>query len=151
MQNIFNKQVTNALVERINNLHPNSEPLWGEMTVTQMLAHCNISYLYTYHPESFIKPSPFKKFLLKTFVKRIVVSEKPYSKNSKTSEEFKVKGERNFEREKNNLINNINRTQELGARHFEGKENFTFGKLSSREWNNLFYKHIDHHLTQFNV
>ena len=27
----------------------------------------------------------------------------------------------------------------------------TLGKLKSQEWNNMFYKHLDHHLTQFGV
>ncbi|WP_366521978.1 DUF1569 domain-containing protein [Flavobacterium sp.] len=151
IQNIFDKQVSDALISRINNLQPNSEPLWGKMSVDQMLAHCNVSYLFTYHSGSFIKPSPFKKFMLKTFVKKMVVSEKPYQKNGRTAPEFIIAGTKDFEREKNNLIDNINKTQQLGANHFDGKDNFSFGKMSSQEWNNMFYKHLDHHLSQFNV
>jgi hypothetical protein len=37
----------------------------------------------------------------------------------------------------------------LGRNAFEGREQITLGALSSREWNNLLYKHIDHHLRQF--
>jgi SRSO17 transposase len=45
----------------------------------------------------------------------------------------------------------IIKTQELGATHFEGKESHSFGTLTSTEWNNMFYKHLDHHLGQFGV
>ena len=56
-----------------------------------------------------------------------------------------------FEEEKEKIIDYINKTQELGATHFDGKESHSLGKLTINEWNNLFYKHIDHHLNQFGV
>ena len=89
--------------------------------------------------------------MLKTFVKNAVVSEKPYKKNGKTAPQFIITDEKVFEDEKIRLINYIERTQKLGEAHFDGKENLSFGKLSKTEWNNLFYKHLDHHLTQFGV
>ena len=45
----------------------------------------------------------------------------------------------------------ITKTQELGEQYFDGKESHSFGNLTSNEWNNLFYKHLEHHLTQFGV
>ena len=115
-----------------------------------MLAHCNVTYEMVYtdkHP----KPNAFMKFMLKLFVKNAVVSTKPYAKNGKTAPQFIIDEEKNFDQEKTILINYINKTQELGAKHFEGKESHSFGKLTSQEWNNSFYKHLDHHLTQFGV
>ena len=35
--------------------------------------------------------------------------------------------------------------------YFDGKESHSFGPLNKTEWNNMFYKHADHHLTQFGV
>lgn len=32
---------------------------------------------------------------------------------------------------------------------FEGKELNGFVKLTSQKWNNMFYKHLNHYLTQF--
>jgi hypothetical protein len=60
-------------------------------------------------------------------------------------------GQKDFEKEKAILIDNLKKTQELGEAHFEGKDNFSFGKMSSKEWNGLFYKHLDHHLSQFGI
>lgn len=148
MKNIFTKEVTNEVIGRINNLTANSQPNWGKMSVSQMLAHCCVTYEMIYtdkHP----KPNAFVKMMLKLIVKKAVVSEKPYSKNGKTAPQFIIANEREFEIEKKRLIDFINKTQELGEAYFEGKESHSFGKLSANEWNNTFYKHLEHHLNQF--
>lgn len=150
MKNIFEKSTTSDLENRINKLNSSTQPQWGKMSVSQMLAHCNVTYEMAYeniHP----KPTGFKKFMLKLFVKSIVVSEKPYAKNSRTADEFLVSNDKDLEKEKARLLAYIIKTQEFGASHFEGKESHSFGNLSSQEWNNMFYKHLDHHLTQFGV
>lgn len=151
MKNIFDQLVTDELINRIQQLTPVTKPKWGKMSADQMLAHCNVAYIYTFTPERFKKPSAFKKFLLKTFVKNAVASEKPYPKNSHTAPEFLMTGVKDFEKEKAELIANIQKNQKLGIHHFEGLENFSFGKMTANEWNNLFYKHFDYHLTQFGV
>jgi hypothetical protein len=53
------------------------------------------------------------KFILKNFIKKIIVSETPYKKNMRTAPEFLIAHERNFEKEKTTLINNIQKTQQL--------------------------------------
>jgi hypothetical protein len=120
------------------------------MSVAQMLAHCSVTYEMVYankHP----KPNAFTKFMMKLFVKNIVVSEKPYAKNGRTAPQFLISDKRIFETEKTRLVDYIQKTQQLGEKEFDGKESHSFGKLSSSEWNNMFYKHLDHHLTQFGV
>lgn len=149
IKNIFDKQVAEEIISRIENLNPNDKPIWGKMSADQMLAHCAVSYKYTFESENYKKPGAFKKFLLKSFVKKIVTNDKPYQKNSRTGSEFIMVGDKDFEKEKNGLIAFISKTQTLGKNHFEGLENFSFGKMTSNEWNTLFYKHLDHHLTQF--
>ncbi len=150
MKNIFNKEVTDEVIHRINRLENDTLPLWGKMTVAQMLAHCNVSYELVYE-DGFPKPGTFKKLLLTWFVKQAVVSEKPYKKNGPTAPEFIIKGTKDFYIEKQRLINYIVKTQELGENYFEGKQSHSFGRLKAVEWNNMFYKHLDHHLTQFGI
>lgn len=150
MQNIFDSNGAQAMIERVNNLNASTTPQWGKMNVSQMLAHCCVAYEMTYetkHP----KPGAFQRFLLKTFVKSTVVGPKPYPKNSRTAPVFVIEDERNFEAEKSRLVNYIEKTQQLGASHFEQKESHSFGPLSTEEWNMMFAKHLDHHLTQFGV
>lgn len=151
MKNIFLQETTEDVLNRINTLRPDSKPLWGKMTVAQMLAHCNVTYSYTYEPEKFKKPNLFVSFILKNFIKKYVLSPKPYKHNGKTGPDFIITDERNFELEKEKLIQNIIKTQQLGEKHFENLENFSFGKMSAEEWNTMLYKHIHHHLSQFGV
>jgi hypothetical protein len=91
MKDIFNKDISDEVIGRINMLSPGSKSTWGKMGVDQMLAHCNVTYELMYeskHP----KPTGLKKWMIKTFVKNIVVSEKPFKQNSRTAPEFLIKG-----------------------------------------------------------
>ncbi|ARV14448.1 DUF1569 domain-containing protein [Polaribacter sp. SA4-12] len=150
MKNIFTKEITDEVIARIEKLTATSQPNWGKMSVGQMLAHCSVTYEMVY-TDRHRKPNAFARFILKMFVKNIVVSEKPYSKNGKTAPQFIMKEDKNFDDEKKRLIDYIVKTQELGEGYFEGKESHSFGKLTAIEWNNSFYKHLDHHLNQFGV
>jgi len=150
LPDIFCKAVTREVINRIEKLDPHRQPLWGKMNASQMLAHCCVSYEHVYENKH-TPPGPIMKMILKMIVKNQVVSEKPYAKNSRTAKEFLITNERDFEQEKQRLIQYIVKTQELGKMYFKGKESHSFGKLSCTEWNNMFYKHLDHHLSQFGV
>ncbi|MFS4493985.1 DUF1569 domain-containing protein [Maribacter sp. 2308TA10-17] len=149
-KNLFNEQESKEAISRINSLTEETQPQWGKMDVAQMLAHCNVAYELVYtdkHP----KPGGFQKFMIKLFAKNTVVGSKPYKKNTRTAPMFLITDEREFEKEKKRLVEHIQKTQQLGGSHFEGKESHAFGALSENEWNTLFSKHLDHHLTQFGV
>lgn len=148
MKNIFDTGVTDEIISRINKLSPGDRPQWGKMNAAQMLAHCNVPYEIIYenkHPA----PNALLKFILKTFIKKKVVGESPYPHNVRTAPQFIMKDEKKFEEEKNRLIDFIIKTRDLGENYFNGKESVSFGTLTSGEWSNMFYKHLDHHLNQF--
>ena len=150
MKDIFDPKVTQELIGRINALTPETVPNWGKMSVDQMLAHCCVAYEMAYtdqHP----KPNALMRFILKAFVKNGVVNETSYKKNIRTAPQFIITDRKNFKEEKARLINYLEHTCKLGKAHFEGKESISFGPMTSIEWNNQFYKHLDHHLTQFGV
>ena len=150
MKNIFDKEVSDDIIGRINKLQLNKKPLWGKMSASKMLAHCNVQYEMVY-TDKHKKPNVFMKSMLKLLVKNTVLSEKPYKRNLKTAPQFLIVDNKNFEEEKVRLKKYIEKTQELGGDYFNGKESHSFGKLTKQEWNNLFYKHLDHHLSQFEV
>lgn len=150
MKDIFDPKTTAETIARIDQLTPETQPLWGKMNVGQMLAHCCVTYEMAYtdkHPA----PKGIMKFVLKLFVKNMMVSEKPYKKNLKTAPQFLIADDRDFHKEKVRLMAYIKKTEELGGDYFNGKENLSFGKMTKHEWNNMFYKHLDHHLQQFGV
>lgn len=150
MENIFDANVADKITARIDQLTPDSKPLWGKMSVSKMLAHCNVTYELVYtdkHP----KPNGLMKFVLKLLVKSKVVNEDPYKQNGPTAPAFIIKDDKDFAAEKTRLIDHINQTQQHGRAFFDNKESHSFGPLTADEWNNMFYKHLDHHLRQFGV
>ncbi len=151
IKNIFNSEVSKEIIDRINQLQPNQKAVWGKMNVAQMLAHLNIQYKAIYATENFKKPNPFMAFIMKVMVKPIVTGSKPFKKNGKTAPYFVVTSEKNFKEEKQKLIQNIETTQKNGVAVLLPRKTKSFGKLTEEQWNNMLYKHIDHHLCQFNV
>jgi hypothetical protein len=150
MASIFCSEDMDRMIKRIECLTNESKPLWGKMSVDQMLAHCNVSYEFIFS-DKHKKPNKIAKLFLRLFVKELVVGDKPYKKNSQTSPAFIIGDRRKFEEEKNILIENIKKVMELGESYFDGKESHSFGVLNAKQWNNMYYKHLDHHLSQFGV
>ncbi len=149
-KNLFDKKECQETIERINKLTPETQGLWGKMDVAQMMAHCNVAYEIPYtdkHP----KPNAFAKVMVQLFAKNMVIGDKPYRKNTPTSPIFRMTEKKDFEVEKKRLVDHLNKTQQLGASHFNGLENPAFGNLTDKQWNTLFSKHLDHHLRQFGV
>jgi hypothetical protein len=151
IKNIFTKEVMVDLIDRINNLTPTTQPQWGKMNVAQMLAHCNVAYEMIFEPEKHPRPNALMRFFIKLMAKKAVVNDQPYPKNSRTAPAFLVSSEKDFNNEKTRLIDYLKRVQELGGDHFHNLESHSFGPLTTEEWSNLFYKHLDHHLQQFRV
>lgn len=147
---IFSAEVAEKFTQRINSLTASTQPQWGKMNVAQMLAHCCVSYEMAFENKH-KKPNAILRLILKAFVKPLVCTDKPYKKNSQTAPAFLITDERVFETEKNRLIAFVNKTVEVGEDFFKGKESLSFGKLTLDEWNSMFYKHLDYHLSQFGV
>ncbi len=151
LPNIFTKEISDEIIDRINKLTPDSNRQWGKMDVSQMLAHCCVTYEMVYEPDKHPKPNFLMGMILKLFVKKVVTGEKPFKKNNPTAPQFIMKSDKDFETEKARLIGYLKKTQKLGDTEFDGKESASFGILNKTEWNNMFYKHLDHHLRQFGV
>ncbi|MFK8038713.1 MAG: DUF1569 domain-containing protein [Crocinitomicaceae bacterium] len=150
MKNVFDANDAKSYIERINKLEPAAKAQWGKMNAAQMLAHCNVTYDMAL-TDQYPKATGFKKFILKLLVKQVVVNEKPYKKNSRTAPDFLIADNKDFAIEQKKITSYIENVQALGANHFDGKESTSFGALNKTEWNNMFAKHLDHHLEQFGV
>ena len=150
LPNIFTREETDKIIERINKLSAASQPNWGTMSVAQMLAHSNVTYEMIYD-NIHKKPNAFSKFILKFMIKNKVVGETLYERNSRTAPQFIIKETKDFNVEKQRLVDYLNKTQQLGEAYFDNKESHSFGPLNKTEWNNMLYKHLNHHLSQFGV
>lgn len=147
---IFEAETLELNKARLDKLSVNTQAQWGKMNVAQMLAHLNVAYSIS-QGKTKVKLNPIMAFILKTFVKKAVVGDKPFSKNGKTAPYFVIADERDFEAEKTLLLENMKWVFDKGPSFFEGRATGSFGKLTSKEWNNLYQKHLDHHFQQFGV
>ncbi|MDI9338388.1 MAG: DUF1569 domain-containing protein [Alphaproteobacteria bacterium] len=147
---IYEKSTTSELLNRLNNLTPQHQRLWGKMSVSQMLAHLNVPYLII---KGDIQPKiPFLvKLLFSKSIKKKVVEEKDYEHNLRTGPDFIIKDDKNFELEKKKLEDLIKEVHLYPSDYFEGKVHPLFGKMTANEWSVMFYKHLDHHFRQFGV
>jgi hypothetical protein len=150
IQNIYSQEVADQFTSRINKLSANTPNQWGKMDVSQMMAHCNVSYEMAFD-ENYKKSSSFLRFILKNLAKKALVNDSPLKKNSSTAAEMIIKTSKDFETEKRVLIANVKNLVEKGENYFHLKDHPGFGVMTKDEWNNFYYKHLDHHLTQFGV
>lgn len=150
MKNIFNESDKNEILQRIEKLTPQSQPLWGKMNVAQMLAHCaNGTKMPTGDIKTTRAPFPFN--ILGKLLKSAIIGEQPLRKNSPTAKEIKVVDERDFQKEKANYIAALKKLYEGGEKGVISQIHPFMGKLTPHEWGRINYKHADHHLSQFGV
>lgn len=148
MYNLFEPTTAAEVISRIDKLQPTSKALWGKMDVAQMLAHC-CAPLEVYFGEKKAKRS-LMGLVFGKIAFRQLNSDKPWKKNLPTAKEFKITNPRNFEEEKNKLVNGVHRFSNEGYTITSFIHPF-FGKLSSQEYAMFNYRHLDHHLQQFGV
>lgn len=151
LPSIYTAETTVALAARIDSITNETPALWGKMNVGQMLSHCCVPYQQILG-ENTDKLGKFMKWLLKTFLKASMVNETSYKPNMPTGPTFvRVNQEFDVDVEKRKLKKYIRQIQEMGPEQLAAKPSLSLGMLTPLEWNNLLYKHIDHHLRQFGV
>lgn len=149
MPSLFEPNISTKIINRIEDLTPQSTAQWGKMNVGQMLYHCNLA-LQTATGEVQLK-TPFFLKLMQPFIKKVVMSSKPYKPSLPTAKEFIITSEKEFEQEKKQLLNRLQHFIDKGEKACDGRVHPAFGKLSAYEWGYSQWKHFDHHLKQFGV
>lgn len=147
---IYDASTTQSLHARIDQLKENSKGIWGKMNVGQMLSHCAVPYEQILGQNT-DQPPLLMRIILTLFLKKSMVNEVPYKQNLPTAPSFIRLKDYDVDKEKERLKGLIQTIQEMGADKLASKPSLSLGKLSATEWNNLLYKHIDHHLQQFGV
>jgi len=153
VKNLFDSSLAAEAKQRIMKLHDHNQRLWGNMTVTQTLAHCTSGLemaMGVINP----KRAPFPVNVMGLLIKPLVFgNDKPMRRNSPSSPElFSVDHTRcDFERERSYLIAAIDRFANGGAACCSQHPHPFFGSLKPQQWAILMYKHLDHHLRQFSV
>ncbi len=146
---LLNKDTTGHIIQRINRLNVLAKPLWGEMSATEMLLHCNLCNMQILTEGRSNHKTTIKQFLLRIIA---IYLAPDFKKNIKADERNDTKGKIDsglFEKEKEKFVELINLfpkiNKELTLTHP------AFGNISTKEWGVAAFKHMDHHLRQFGV
>jgi len=147
MRNLFEREVVDEVISRIDKLQPTSQRQWGKMDVAQMMAHCSAAMDMASGRLNL--PRVFIGRLLGPFVKPILTNEKPFSRNSPTDKKLVIADQRDFPREQEQLKQKVRQFHEGGEAKCTRQPHPFFGSLTAQEWSRGMYKHLDHHLRQF--
>ena len=147
MKSIFDKAIRDEMISRINSLNEHSRPQWGKMNIYQMLKHC------TRWEEMMQGKTRYKRMFIgrlfgKMALKKVLKDEAPLRRSTPTLPELIVKeNDGNISIQKKEWISRIEAYAHYSSANFV---HVFFGKMTEEQIGYLVYKHIDHHLRQFN-
>jgi len=146
-KSLFDPDVFQDTVTRIETLQASASRQWGKMTASQVLEHSARAL------EMAVGKGPQKQAwlgkLIGWAVLKRIVGEQPLSKNSPTDPLLIVHDEPQFTAAKHRLLGLMREFQAQGEAGCDGHVHSFFGGMSGPEWGVLQYKHLDHHLRQF--
>ena len=81
----------------------------------------------------------------------MILSPKPFSKDSPTHPDLVIKDAKEFEREKARLLAAIRKFHDAGPDAAGRYEHALIGRMTGEEWGRLQVKHLEHHARQFGL
>ena len=147
MRTAWNTKDRRALADRVRRLRPDSRAAWGRMNAPQMVSHL-IEALRMALGE--LRCTPKSLPIRYPPLKQFVIYWMPFPKGAPTARELIARppGEWNVD------LAELQRLLEVCASRgpqAAWPDHPAFGRLSSRGWGVLIYRHTDHHLRQFGV
>lgn len=137
--------------QRISNLKPDSQRKWGRMNAAQMMTHC--SRVLKVPMKKTVLAKPFFLFrwigILTKYEMRIFNNGIP--PNMPTFKKLIITFECDFDASKKELLKTLDDYSEFRKHNDFLPEHKLFGKMTDETWGFLEYKHLNHHLKQFNV
>lgn len=146
---IYDDATTLELFRRLDSLTAQTPGLWGKMSIAQMLKHCAIPYKAIMDKGNIKKGPWYIRIIAKLFFKKSMVNEVDYPHNLPTAKHFIIHDQPDFSSSRELLKNAIRESHAKGETFYEGRVHPWIGQLTAREWSNMLYKHLDHHLRQF--
>jgi hypothetical protein len=150
MNNLFEAARVKEVKERIAQLRPNSDRVWGQMNPAQALEHCSRGIELAIGDR--MPPRALLGRVIGWIVKPMALgNDEPMRRNSPTVTGLVVQDERDLGMERERLCGLIDRFAAAGPVACTTHPHSFFGRLRPDEWATLMYKHLDHHLRQFGV
>jgi hypothetical protein len=148
-QDFYDDSTYENLLSRIGRLTAETGAEWGKMTAAQMCSHC-AEVAEVANGKALVN-TPWYVRLMGGLIKKMVMSEKPYPRSSKTHPQFEIETALDFEEQKTRLLEVLQAMHSAGRARVEEVRHPIFGQLTADEQGWATYKHLDHHLKQFGV
>ncbi|WP_228376333.1 DUF1569 domain-containing protein [Chryseobacterium sp. IHB B 17019] len=150
-KSLHNRADFDEIIRRISDLSETSKGRWGKMDVCQMMRHCN-----------FVLQIPLQKIELPVvnilfgtigIVTKIEMQifNNGIPRNMPTFQKLIVNFDCDFNDEKHDLLKTLDEYWNTFMNKNLPDNHMLFGKMKEKDWGFLEYKHLDHHLKQFNV
>jgi hypothetical protein len=134
-----------SLIERMQQLTPNTPARWGNFNAPRMICHLSDALAVSLGERSCrnMNRRAFQTFPLKHLIMYVF----PFPKGAQAPPEMLATSPAVFDADRQRLVEMIARI--AAAPNGNGPQHPLFGPLTYEEWNSLHWKHIDHHLKQF--
>jgi len=147
MPSFWNLHDRSQLLQRMDQVSPPRVPLWGTMNVEQMVEHVT-AQLEMALGDLYVRPR--KSWLRHWPVRDLVIRWLPWPKGSPTAHELIRSTTADWDQARSHFKQTFERVERRGPEGTYAPHPL-FGRLSSRLWGVLMYRHLDHHLRQFGV
>ena len=141
MKSVFDKQVREELIQRIEKLSDSSNSSWGKMNVYQMIVHCIKT------EEMYLRIKSYDRlFIGRIFgqmsLKGLVKDEKPFKQNEPTHPEFKIKENGLISTNRARWINLVNAFEKKNEADYDGfshpflarQRTISYGYFPLQQW-----------------
>ncbi len=148
--NLNNPQTRELIKSRINGLTADTRPRWGKMNSAQMLRHCSLILGVACGEVRLPSPPWFIRIIGIITRLELRLFNNGIPPCMPTFQAVVVDENCNFETARNRLLTAIDNYEDVLMCGRLPQEHALFGKMTVDDWGFLEYKHIHHHLKQFN-
>jgi hypothetical protein len=148
MKTIRDEKCRGELIARLEKLTGQEKPAWGKMTLEQMLSHLVQTGDLPFETIMGDHSNLVSRTLLKPLVLYVLPIPKEVKVGPELDQQQNGRKPLGIDVDKAAAIESINKLATLPDDHDCLGHPF-FGKMSTKQWCVMAYKHIDHHLRQF--
>ncbi|WP_283422936.1 DUF1569 domain-containing protein [Chryseobacterium profundimaris] len=139
------------IINRINLLNENSIAKWGKMDVCQMMRHCNQVLQVPLRRITLPQINSLFAAIGRITKWEIQIFNNGIPRNMPTFQKLIINFECDFEEEKESLLKTLEEYRTCFKNKNLPEQHVLFGTMKEKDWGFLEYKHLHHHLKQFNV
>jgi hypothetical protein len=153
MNTLSSSNDAKIIFDRINNLKSSSTPLWGKMTVNEMVCHISDPFRDLLKIRITKNTTPF---FLTPILRMMVLGRMAHGKNMPTSKPY-LQGEKGQGTKPKGFDTDIEDLKKLYNQYISQDPNEklgchgALGNINREQANRYIWKHLDHHLRQFGV